>query len=97
MVESIQTNFSNYTLSPEKRLSSPNKNKFSQILKENINKVNNLQKNADKLTEDFALGKTDNIHQVTVATEKARLALDLTTSLQGRVLDAYEEIMRIQV
>ena len=97
MVESIQTNFSNYTLSPEKRSNSTSGNNFSQILKENINKVNNLQKNADQLTENFALGKTDNIHQVTVATEKARLALDFTTSLQGRLLDAYEEIMRIQV
>ncbi len=70
---------------------------FSQLLKNNLNQVNQLQRQADNLTEDFVLGKTDNIHKVTIATEKAKIALNLTTAIQNKVLNAYEEIMRIQV
>ena len=99
MVESIQANISDFSLAINKTDNKSNNldSNFSQLLKENINKVDNLQKEANQLTTDFALGKTDNIHQVTIASEKARVALDLTTSIQNKVMDAYEEIMRIQV
>mgnify|MGYP006302711577 CR=1 FL=1 len=73
------------------------KNTFTSLLQKNIEKVNNLQKNADKLKTDFALGKTDNIHSVTIATEKARIAMDLTVAIQSKVMNAYKEIMRMQV
>ncbi len=99
MIENIQTSFDNYSLSiPENSPDNNNNNvSFSDLLQENLHKVNDLSKHADNLTADFALGKTDNIHQVTIATEKAQLALDLTTAIQNKVMDAYEEIMRIQV
>ena len=70
---------------------------FQQLLQDNINKVNDLQLNSDQLTEDFALGKTDNIHQVMIAGEKAETAMKLTLAVQNKVIDAYKEIMRLQV
>ena len=70
---------------------------FQQLLQDNINKVNDLQLNSDQLTEDFALGKTDNIHQVMIAGEKAETAMQLTLAVQNKVIDAYKEIMRLQV
>lgn len=70
---------------------------FQQLLQKNINKVNDLQLNSDQLTEDFALGKTDNIHQVMIAGEKAETAMQLTLAVQNKVIDAYKEIMRLQV
>jgi len=70
---------------------------FQALLKENINKVNNHQLESNQLTEDFALGKTDNIHQVMIAGEKAETSMKLTLAVQNKVIDAYKEIMRLQV
>lgn len=70
---------------------------FMSLMEDKLQEVNSLQKNSDNLIEDFALGKTDNIHQVMVAGEKAEIAMNLTLSIQNKVIDAYKEIMRIQV
>jgi len=70
---------------------------FIDLLKESINKTNQLQQEANQITRDFALGKIDDVHQVTIATEKAQLALNLTISIQNKVVEAYKEIMRLQI
>jgi len=72
-------------------------NSFIDLLKESINKTNQLQQEANQITRDFALGKIDDVHQVTIATEKAQLALNLTISIQNKVVEAYKEIMRLQI
>ena len=74
-----------------------NSKSFQDLLKANIKKVNNMQLKADQLTEDFVLGKTDNIHQVMIASEKAETSMKLTLAVQNKVIDAYKEIMRLQV
>lgn len=70
---------------------------FSDYLKEALNKVNDLQKDSEFMTEAFAVGKTDNIHQVMIAAEKASVALQFTMQIRNKILDAYNEIMRIQI
>ena len=62
-----------------------------------LNKVNDLQLESAELTNDFATGKTDNIHQVLIAGEKADIALQLTMQIRTKILDAYSEIMRMQI
>lgn len=70
---------------------------FSDMMKDNIDKVNNLQIKSDQITEDFAMGKIDNIHDVTIAAEKAKMAMNLTLAIHGKVVDAYNKLMRMQV
>ena len=70
---------------------------FGDMLKKALNNVNDLQVNADNLTNDLAAGKTDNIHEVLIAGEKAGISLDLTMQIRNKVLDAYNEIMRMQI
>lgn len=79
------------------RLDGANNLSFAELLKDNLAKVNQLQQEADKLTQDFTLGKIDNIHEITIATEKAQLALNLTIAIQNKVIDAYKEIMHMQI
>lgn len=62
-----------------------------------VNEANTLQKEADQMSLDFALGKIDSIHEVTIAQEKASIALQYTVQLRDRIMDAYNEIMRMQV
>ncbi|MGM0370438.1 MAG: flagellar hook-basal body complex protein FliE [Bacillota bacterium] len=80
-----------------KETDSNNKKSFSGMLKESISNVNQLQHKSNKAGEDLALGKTDNIHEVMIAAEKAKLSVDLTTKVSNKVVGAYEKIMRMQV
>lgn len=72
-------------------------NKFSQFLSEAIGSVNNLQLQAEKASLDLAAGKVEDVSQVIVATEKASVALQLTMQVRNKVVEAYQEIMRMQV
>ncbi len=70
---------------------------FAQVLKEAIDKVNDLQKGAEKMADDFAAGKISNIHDVIIEAEKASIALRLTVEVRNRIVEAYREIMRMQI
>jgi flagellar hook-basal body complex protein FliE len=70
---------------------------FKDVLMGEINKVSELEKQSDALTADFISGKTDNIHSVLIAAEKASIAFELMIAIRDKVLDAYNEIMRMQV
>ena len=70
---------------------------FGDYLMDAINNVNNLENDSKKLTEDFILGKTDNIHEVMIAGENASIALQFTVAVRDKLIDAYNEIMRMQV
>ncbi len=70
---------------------------FADTLAESLDKVNNLQKEADKAIEDFAIGKTRNIHETMIAVNKADLAFRLTMQVRNKIVEAYQEVMRMQV
>ena len=70
---------------------------FADTLSESLNKVNDLQKEADKAIEDFATGKTRNIHETMIAVNKADLAFRLTMQVRNKIVEAYQEVMRTQV
>jgi flagellar hook-basal body complex protein FliE len=69
---------------------------FSKVLDKSIGAVNDLQKNADLAVQQFVAGKID-IHDVMVEVEKASVAMQLTVQLRNKVLEAYQEVMRMQV
>ncbi len=69
---------------------------FAQLLKGALENVNDMQKKSDHLSQEFALGNVDSIHKVMIATEKARLAMDLTLVINNKVLETYKELMRLQ-
>lgn len=70
---------------------------FSQTLENAFGKVNDLQINADSLQKSFALGQTSDIHNVMIATEQATLALQLTTQVRNKVIDAYQQVMQMSM
>lgn len=69
---------------------------FIAYLGEAMTQLNQMQQTSQKLDEDLALGKTDNIHQVMVQAEKAGVALQFALQVRNKALDAYNEIMRMQ-
>lgn len=70
---------------------------FGEVLKGFLQDVNRLQFEADVASTQLALGQIDDLHQVTIATEKAYLALQLTTAVRNKVVEAYQEISRMQL
>ncbi len=70
---------------------------FAQTLENAVHSVNDLQKNANRAMENLAAGKTDNIADVMIATEKADIALKLMVQVRNKMIDAYQEVMRMQV
>lgn len=70
---------------------------FGEYLNSALMKVTELENEASRLKEDFALGKTDNIPEVLIAGEKASVALQFTMQVRNKILDAYSEIMRMQI
>lgn len=70
---------------------------FGETLKEAIHKVNDLQQTADVKMQQLATGETTDIADVKIAAEKADIALRLMTSVRNKMIDAYNEVMKMQV
>ncbi len=62
-----------------------------------VNETNTLQKQAEQSALSFAIGDSDNIHEVMIANDKATVALQYTVQIRDKVLEAYNEIMRMQI
>ncbi len=74
-----------------------NKVSFSEILKNTIEEANELKVEADKLTNDYLTGRTDNLHEVMIASQKAEISILFVTEVRNRLMDAYQEFARMQV
>lgn len=70
---------------------------FSSFLENALDQVNQDQLKAEKLTEKLVAGKVTDLHQVTVAAQKAELSLQLTVQVRNKIVEAYQEVMRMQV
>jgi flagellar hook-basal body complex protein FliE len=70
---------------------------FGQFLNDALDKVNGLQQDSAKASVELAAGNLQDISQATIAATKASLALQLTMQIRNKVLDAYNEVMRMQV
>jgi flagellar hook-basal body complex protein FliE len=74
-----------------------NTKNFGEFLTEALGEVNSLQQTAATASYNLAAGKLQDISQVTIATEKATIAMQLTMQVRNKMIDAYQEIMRTQV
>ncbi|MGC8778138.1 MAG: flagellar hook-basal body complex protein FliE [Candidatus Caldatribacteriaceae bacterium] len=83
------------TASKEKGSGSPEG--FGKLLLDALTEVNDLQVEADSAIQDVVLGKEEDLHRAIVALEKANLALGLTVQVRNKVIEAYQEIMRMQL
>lgn len=70
---------------------------FADTLKAAIGEVNQAQKVADVKMQELATGKNQNIPEVMIAAEKADISLKLMVQVRNKIIDAYNEIMKMQV
>jgi flagellar hook-basal body complex protein FliE len=70
---------------------------FADTLKDAVNSVNTMQKQSDVEMQKISTGKSDNIHEVMIAAEKADIALKLMVQMRNKMIEAYQDIMKMQV
>jgi flagellar hook-basal body complex protein FliE len=70
---------------------------FGQFLTDALDNVNDLQKKSEQASTDLASGRIEDISQVVIAAEKASIALQLTIQVRTKMLESYQEMMRMQV
>lgn len=78
-------------------LPSNNKLTFKDIINNEIEKLNNNQIQADELTKGFISGQVEDLHAVLIATEEARLSLELAVQVRNKCVEAYKEINNMQL
>ena len=70
---------------------------FSDTLQNAIDEVDGAQKAADSQVEAFVAGEQENLHEVMIAMNEAKLSFQLMTEVRNRALETYQELMRMQV
>lgn len=73
---------------------------FGDILNtaiDNIKTTNSYLSDAENEEIKFALGETENTHDLTIALQKASTALQYTVAVRDKCLEAYKELMQMQI
>ncbi|UOQ93216.1 flagellar hook-basal body complex protein FliE [Halobacillus shinanisalinarum] len=70
---------------------------FANRLREAINQVNDAAVASDVKTKALARGEVDDLHDVMITSQKASITMQTTIEIRNKVVDAYKEIMRMQV
>ena len=69
---------------------------FSDTLHDSLNAVNDLQTKKSQMITSFASGETQNVHELMISMQKASLAVNLTSAVRNKVLEAYRELSKLQ-
>ena len=70
---------------------------FKDVLTENLEKVNEAQREADRAVEDLVTGRRDDLESVILATQKADGAFKMLQAMRNKVMEAYDEINQVRV
>jgi flagellar hook-basal body complex protein FliE len=70
---------------------------FGDFLKDSISQVNGLQNDANLAMEKLASGESRDLHETLLAVERAEIAFKAMNQVRSKVIDAYKEIMRMQI
>ncbi len=70
---------------------------FKKYLLDNLNKVNTMQQDAGKMVTDMVMGREQDITKVMTAMEKASVAFDTLMAVRNKLVESYQEILRMRV
>lgn len=85
---------------PTTRIEDYKENGFDKMLHtaiDNINTTNDYLSDAEDEKIKWALGETENTHDLTIAMSKASTALQYTVAIRDKLLEAYKELIQMQV
>ena len=68
-----------------------------KFFNELVSKVNDLQINSEHAIQGLASGENKNLHEVMIEVEKASISFQFMAQVRNKALEAYQEVMRMQV
>jgi flagellar hook-basal body complex protein FliE len=68
---------------------------FSSILQQSIHNVSTLQSDADDSINQFVSGEQDDPHNMMLAVQRSSLAFDMFVQVRNKVVQAYQEVMKM--
>jgi len=74
-----------------------NQTSFKDLINKQVNELSQAEAANDENIKALITGDVDNIHDVLIKTEEARLQLELAMQVRNKVVESYQEIMRMQV
>ncbi len=91
-IEGRQTGLSRqaFQKSPSERTS------FAETISESLDKVNKMQGERSDMIQAFASGENQNVHELMIALQKASIAMNMTSTVRNKVMEAYKELSRMQ-
>ncbi len=99
-VSAIQNLYGNTGVSTKSVVDNTDDSSFDSVLNSvmgMVGETNNLQNEAQSAEISFALGESDNMHDLLIAESKANIALQYTVAVRDKFIDAYKEIMNMQI
>lgn len=70
---------------------------FEDLLTDLVKETDQAQKSSDATMQNFLSGKTQDAHEVILALNKADLSFRMMLEVRNKLLDSYQEVMRMQV
>lgn len=70
---------------------------FQSVFSDAVSKVEEFQQNAYTAADRFLSGEDEEIHHVALATQQADLSFQLFLQVRNKIIDAYQEVMKMQV
>ena len=90
-------NMNRGTLEFDKNVSNKDELTFGEMLSNSLKNVNEVQKDANMAIQKLVTGESKNIHETMLIVEKAEMAFKAMNQIRMKVIDAYKEVMRMQV
>lgn len=70
---------------------------FADQLAKAVDQVQDLSARSRELVDGMAAGRTTEVHDVMIAAKESQLAFELLVEVRNKLLEAYQELMRMQV
>jgi flagellar hook-basal body complex protein FliE len=70
---------------------------FAAVLKDSLTEVNKMQQKADAAVTALASGDKVNLHETMIAMEQADVSFRMMMQVRNKIVEAYQEILRMQV
>jgi len=85
-------------LSPQRQeLKGKQSQSFSDVLSNAVHNVDETIKTSNQKVEQFIAGETDNVHDVMIAMQRAKMSFDMMVEVRNKAIQAYQEISRMQI
>ncbi|MBW8350490.1 flagellar hook-basal body complex protein FliE [Bacillus sp. IITD106] len=89
--------FNNVNNNVKNELHAQKSTDFKDMLKKAIDEVNNAQVQSDIATDKLARGENIELHEVMITAQKAAITIQAALEIRNKAVEAYQEMMRMQV